>query len=125
MTAAEKAGVILSGMGAEPDGQMLGLAAEEAEEELLSLLHVDSVPEGLTLTAAKLTAGEYLRMAAGSGRLNLSALDLSSPFITGLKMGDTQQTFDAGDSPQGKLDQLIKALLTPDERVIYAYRRLP
>ena len=104
---------------------MLTLAAEGAEEELKALLHTPDVPDGLMLTAARLTAGKYLQAAAGSGRLQTEALDLSAPFVTSLRMGDTQQTFDAGDSARERLDGLIGSLLTLDDRLIFSYRRLP
>lgn len=125
MTASEKAAEILRGIGVEPEEDLLTLAAEGAEEELKALLHTEEVPDGLTLTAARLTAGKYLLTAAGSGRLQTESLDLSAPFVTSLKMGDTQQTFDAGDSAREKLDALIGSLLNVDDRLIFSYRRLP
>ena len=118
MTASEKAAAILRGIGVEPEEDLLTLAAK-------ALLHMDKLPDGLTLTAARLTAGKYLLTAAGSGRLQTESLDLSAPFVTSLKMGDTQQTFDAGDSAREKLDALIGSLLNVDDRLIFSYRRLP
>lgn len=125
MTASEKAAEILRGIGVEPEESLLTLAAEGAEEELKALLHTAEVPDGLTLTASRLTAGEYLQAAAGSGRLQTETLDLSAPFVTSLKMGDTQETFDAGDSARERLDRLTRTLLAIDDRLIYRYRRLP
>ena len=125
MAAPEKAAAILRGIGVEPEEDLLTLAAEGAEEELKALLHTAEVPDGLMQTAARLTAGKYLQAAAGSGRLQTEALDLSAPFVTSLRMGDTQQTFDAGDSAREKLDGLIGSLLTLDDRLIFSYRRLP
>ena len=125
MTASEKAAEILRGIGVEPEKSLLTLAAEGAEEELKALLHTAEVPDGLTLTASRLTAGKYLQAAAGSGRLQTETLDLSAPFVTSLKMGDTQETFDAGDSARERLDRLARTLLAIDDRLIYRYRRLP
>ena len=125
MTASEKAAEILRGIGVEPEESLLTLAAEGAEEELKALLHTAEVPDGLTLTASRLTAGKYLQAAAGSGRLQTETLDLSAPFVTSLKMGDTQETFDAGDSARERLDRLTRTLLAVDDRLIYRYRRLP
>lgn len=125
MTASEKAAEILRGIGVEPEKSLLTLAAEGAEEELKALLHTAEVPDGLTLTASRLTAGKYLQAAAGSGRLQTETLDLSAPFVTSLKMGDTQETFDAGDSARERLDRLTRTLLAVDDRLIYRYRRLP
>lgn len=125
MTASEKAAEILRGIGVEPEKSLLTLAAEGAEEELKALLHTAEVPDGLTLTASRLTAGKYLQAAAGSGRLQTETLDLSAPFVTSLKMGDTQETFDAGDSARERLDRLTRTLLAIDDRLIYRYRRLP
>ena len=125
MTASEKAAEILRGIGVEPEESLLTFAAEGAEEELKALLHTAEVPDGLTLTASRLTAGKYLQAAAGSGRLQTETLDLSPPFVTSLKMGDTQETFDAGDSARERLDRLTRTLLAIDDRLIYRYRRLP
>ena len=125
MTASEKAAEILRGIGVEPEKSLLTLAAEGAEEELKALLHTAEVPDGLTLTASRLTAGKYLQAASGSGRLQTETLDLSAPFVTSLKMGDTQETFDAGDSARERLDRLTRTLLAIDDRLIYRYRRLP
>ena len=125
MTASEKAAEILRGIGVEPEESLLTLAAEGAEEELKALLHTAEIPDGLTLTASRLTAGKYLQAAAGSGRLQTETLDLSAPFVTSLKMGDTQETFDAGDSARERLDRLTRTLLAVDDRLIYRYRRLP
>ncbi|MDY2712330.1 MAG: hypothetical protein SOV73_03245 [Candidatus Faecivivens sp.] len=125
MTASEKAAEILRGIGVEPEESLLTLAAEGAEEELKALLHTAEIPDGLTLTASRLTAGKYLQAAAGSGRLQTETLDLSAPFVTSLKMGDTQETFDAGDSARERLDRLTRTLLAIDDRLIYRYRRLP
>ena len=125
MTASEKAAEILRGIGVEPEESLLTFAAEGAEEELKALLHTAEVPDGLTLTASRLTAGKYLQAAAGSGRLQTETLDLSAPFVTSLKMGDTQETFDAGDSARERLDRLTRTLLAIDDRLIYRYRRLP
>ena len=125
MTASEKAAEILRGIGVEPEESLLTLSAEGAEEELKALLHTAEVPDGLTLTASRLTAGKYLQAAAGSGRLQTETLDLSAPFVTSLKMGDTQETFDAGDSARERLDRLTRTLLAIDDRLIYRYRRLP
>lgn len=125
MTASEKAAEILRGIGVEPEESLLALAAEGAEEELKALLHTAEIPDGLTLTASRLTAGKYLQAAAGSGRLQTETLDLSAPFVTSLKMGDTQETFDAGDSARERLDRLTRTLLAIDDRLIYRYRRLP
>ena len=125
MTASEKAAEILRGIGVEPEEDLLTLAAEGAEEELKALLHTPDVPDGLTLAASRLTAGKYLQAAAGSGRLQTEALDLSAPFVTSLRMGDTQETFDAGDSARERLDRLTRTLLAVDDRLIYRYRRLP
>lgn len=125
MTASEKAAEILRGIGVEPEESLLTLAAEGAEEELKTLLHTAEVPDGLMLTASRLTTGKYLQAAAGSGRLQTETLDLSAPFVTSLKMGDTQETFDAGDSARERLDRLTRTLLAIDDRLIYRYRRLP
>ena len=125
MTASEKAAEILRGIGVEPEKSLLTLAAEGAEEELKALLHTAEVPDGITLTPSRLTAGKYLQAAAGSGRLQTETLDLSAPFVTSLKMGDTQETFDAGDSARERLDRLTRTLLAIDDRLIYRYRRLP
>ena len=125
MTASEKAAEILRGIGVEPEESLLTLAAEGAEEELKALLHTAEIPDGLTLTASRLTAGKYLQAAEGSGRLQTETLDLSAPFVTSLKMGDTQETFDAGDSARERLDRLTRTLLAVDDRLIYRYRRLP
>ena len=125
MTASEKAAEILRGIGVEPEEDLLTLAAEGAEEELKALLHTAEIPDGLTLTASRLTAGKYLQAAAGSGRLQTETFDLSAPFVTSLKMGDTQETFDAGDSARERLDRLTRTLLAIDDRLIYRYRRLP
>ena len=125
MIVREKAAAILRGIGVESEEELLTLAAEGAEEELKALLHTADLPDGLSLTAARLTAGKYLQTAAGSGRLQTESLDLSAPFVTSLRMGDTQQTFDAGDSARGKLDALIGSLLNVDDRLIFSCRRLP
>ena len=57
--------------------------------------------------------------------MQTETLDLSAPFVTSLKMGDTQETFDAGDSARERLDRLTRTLLAIDDRLIYRYRRLP
>lgn len=118
----ENAGLLLSALGVTVDELLLGISCQLAEETLLGLLHREEIPPQLEGTAQRMAAGLYLRSAVGAGTLKAENIDLSSPVLTALTMGDTSQQWDSSASASARLQALMDAFCTVPDKLIWAYR---
>ena len=120
----DKAVHLLAALNVTPDETLLSLCADGVLEQLLAATNRDTLPDGMLTTAAWMVAGEYMRFALASGRLEAESVDLTAPVLSSLKMGDTQWGYDAASTPAGRVSALCDRLTQTPDDLIYRYRRL-
>lgn len=124
----EKALTILNALGVTGAGDdpLFDFIVGTVTQALLNLTNQSSLPEGLINMAAYRVAGQYLAVLKGSGKLDLTSVDLDAA-VKQIQEGDTNVSFAIGagsSTPEQRLDGLISAMISCGEREINRFRKL-
>jgi len=108
------------------DEWMLGYIVDKVASTIKNDCNVDAVPDGLRHIAADMAVGEFLMALKGCGRLAGFAADLAAAIVKQTQSGDTSVTFavDGMQTPEQRLDGLIRFLMDSGRGQLAAYRRL-
>ena len=106
----------------EEDELIIDFMLEKVENDIKSYCNISKVPDGLAYVFVYRVLGEFLKAKKDSGSLDMNTIDVNSPFVTSISMGDTSTSFSDKNSMETRIDSLIKYFLTTGQEAINAHR---
>lgn len=108
----------------EDDSWAICFAVQKVENHIKNSCNVTSIPDGLFHIAVDKVCGEYLFTKYHTGKLDLSALDLSGGAITSITEGDTSVSFADGASDEDRFNTLVNFLINQGEGELICFRKM-
>lgn len=106
----------------EADSWMLTFLIQKVENHIKNICNVSTIPEGLGNVTVDMVVGEFLLNKKSIN--DLAGFDLEAA-VKQIQEGDTSITYAIGDgdlTPEKRLDNLIKYLMTHGENELISYR---
>lgn len=110
----------------DSDKWMIEFMLEKVTNTIKNDCNVSAIPEGLHQIAVDMVCGEFLFAKKQSGQLGGFNVELSSAILKQTQSGDTNVVFafDGIQTPEQRLDAVIKYLMNYGRGQFASYRRL-
>jgi hypothetical protein len=102
---------------------MIAYTTKGTINHVLNQINHQTVPDGLFEVVVDMICGEVMNAKFLSGQLNLTALDFSGA-VESVREGDTQVTFNAGESDSAKAQELFRWMMNGKGCDLLCYRKM-
>lgn len=109
------------------DSALISFSTKKAEDTIKNDCNLSEIPDGLMNIAVDMAVGEFLLAKKTFAPNEINNLDLTSPAVKQLQIGDTSTTFAIGSgsmTDEQRMDCLINHLLTSGREQFSCYRKL-
>jgi len=109
------------------DYSAICFSLEKVEDIIKNDCNVSEIPTGLQNIAVDMAVGDFLLMKKTFAPKDLDCLDLTSPAVKQIQLGDTNTVFGIGEgslTDEQRLDRLINYLLTNGREQFSCFRRI-
>lgn len=107
----------------EDDAWMIAYTTKGTVNHVLNEINHQTVPDGLFEVVVDMICGEVFNAKFLSGQLDLTALDFSGA-VESVREGDTQVTFNSGESDSAKAQELFRWLISGKGCDLLCYRKM-